>query len=70
MDDGGDAVEGATVCLWMKNDLVKKYFVDKTNGDGEVIFNIGQGGCNNAILTVSYDQQNYLPYQDDSFSTD
>lgn len=43
---------------------------DETNGDGEVIFNIGQGGCSNAVLTVSYDQMNYLPYQDNSFSTD
>ncbi len=52
----------------MKNDLPLKYFVNETDENGEVEFNIGLGGCNNGTLTVSYEKYNYKPYQDNTFT--
>ena len=55
-------ITGAVVCLWMKNNIPPKYYVDTTDSNGEVNFNVG-AGCLNATLTISYEQFNYKPYQ-------
>lgn len=61
-DSDQQPVFEAVVCLWKRDNPPYKYYVDLTNPNGVVNFSVGSG-FSNAILTVSYEQYNYIPDQ-------